>query len=302
MEWKTRVTELLGCRYPVLQGAMARLGTWQFAAEVAKAGAHGTITASVSKTPQALRDDIKRCKEASAGSRGTFGVNLSIGICPEIEKMLEVCIEERVPVETSVYKPDALAPRIKAGGLKWIHKAARVKDAVHAQEVGAQAIIMVGLEGAGIKSPEQLPTMTTTIWGRRHISVPLIASGGIGDAHGLVAALGMGADGIMMGTAFLVTKECPISDSAKKKLLTLRPDNPEVRQRVMSAGAPWRPPQPGTQPAAEPYTVTEEGEWRGEVSFAMGVIDRVPTVNEFIDGIMTGAENIINSWEFLKNR
>ncbi len=74
-----------------------------------------------------------------------------------------MCIAEGVPIETSVYKPDALAPRIKESGLPWIHKSARVKDAIHAQEVGADAIILVGVEGAGIKNPAQLPTMTTIL-------------------------------------------------------------------------------------------------------------------------------------------
>lgn len=295
MEWKTRVTELLGCRYPILQGAMARLADWKLAAAVARAGAHGTITGAICRTPEKLREDIRRCKEAVAGSPGTFGVNLSIGLCPDIEQMLEVCIEERVAVETSVYKPDALALRIKQGGIRWIHKAARVKDAVHAQEVGADAIILVGLEGAGIKNPEQLPTMTTIIWGRRHIKVPLIAAGGIGDAHGLMAALGMGADGIMMGSAFMVTKECAISEASKESVARLNPDNPELRQRVMVPAEPRRP-------TTEPRESTSEPDAGRSVSFAAGVIDRVPTVKELIDSIIQGAEAILDSWEFLKTR
>ncbi len=294
MEWNTRVTELLGCKYPILQGAMARLGNWQFAAAVANAGAHGTITASVSGTPQRLKEDITRCKDASAGAPGTFGVNLSIGICPDIEAMLEVCIAEKVPIETSVYKPDALAARIKASGLPWIHKSARVKDAVHAVEVGAGAIILVGLEGVGIKNPEQLPTMTTIIWGRSKVNVPLIAAGGIGDAHGLMAALGMGADGIMMGTAFLATRECVIEDSNKEAIVRLAPDNPDLRQRVMAPGPPRQQTDGGTEPVK-----TKPGP---TASFAAGVIDRITTVQELIDGVIGGAEQILNSWEFLKTR
>jgi enoyl-[acyl-carrier protein] reductase II len=295
MEWKTRVTGLLGCQYPILQGAMARLADWKLAAAVARAGAHGTITGAICRTPQKLREDIQRCKEATAGSSGTFGVNLSIGLCPDIEQMLEVCIEEKVPVETSVYRPDALAPRIKQGGIKWIHKAARVKDAVHAQEVGADAIILVGLEGAGIKNPEQLPTMTTIIWGRQHIKVPLIAAGGIGDAHGLLAALGMGADGIMMGSAFMATKECAVNEASKEAIVRLKPDNPELRQRVMIPADPRRA-------TAESSANTGEQDFSRSVSFAAGVIDHVPTVKELIDNIIHGAEAILDSWEFLKTR
>ena len=294
MEWKTRVTELLGCKYPILQGAIAQLGNWEFAACVARAGAHGTITASVSGTPEKLREHIRECRKAAAGSPGSFGVNLSIGSTPGIGELLEVCIEEKVPVETSVFKPDDLVPGIKAGGLTWIHKAARVKDALHAQELGPDAIILVGLEGAGIKNPEQLPTMTTIIWGRKQIKVPLIAAGGIGDAHGFLAALGMGADGIMMGSAFLATQEAPLKDSIKEAIIQLSPDNPELRQRVMVPGPPRRP----TDAPSEP----REPDWSRAVSFATGVIDHIPTVKELVDSIINGAEQILDSWQFLKTR
>ena len=289
MKWKTRITEIFGCKYPILEGAYAGFGNWQFAAACAEAGVHGLITASTSKTPEQLHQDIKNCRKSTSGS---FGVNLSFGICPRIDEMLEVCIEEKVPVETSLDKPDALVPRIKEAGLTWIHKAARVKDAVHAQDAGADAIILVGLEGTGRKSPEQLPTMTTIIWGRRQIKVPLIAAGGIGDAHGFLAALGMGADGIMMGTAFVATKECPISDTAKKTIVMTSPDNPELRQQVMMIGG-WKTPV-NTKPLP-----TGPGRPQS-ISFAAGVIDSVPTVRELIDGIIHDAESILNSWRFLK--
>lgn len=294
MEWTTSVTELLGCSYPILQGAIARLGNWQFAACVARAGAHGTITGSASGTPERLQEDIRQCRKAVAGSRGSFGVNLSIGITPRIEELLEVCVEENVLVETSVYKPDALVGSIKAAGLKWVHKAARVKDAVHAHELGADAIILVGLEGAGIKNPEQLPTMTTVMWGRRQISGPLIAAGGIGDAHGFLAALGMGADGIMMGSAFLATGESPLKESVKDAIVHLSPDDPELRQRVMVPGPARRPTDSSSQ-AAEP-------DWSRAVSFASGAIDHIPTVEELIQSIVHGAERILDGWRFLKTK
>ena len=147
MEWKTRVTELLGCKYPIMEGAFAGFGNWRFAAAVADTGAYGLITGHVSRTPEKLREDIRRCRDATDGS---FGVNLSIGRFQRIEEMLEVCIEEGVKVETAGYKPDSLAPRIKEAGLTWIHKAARVKDALHAENLGADAVIVVGLEGAWV--------------------------------------------------------------------------------------------------------------------------------------------------------
>ncbi len=288
MEWKTRITQLLGCRYPILQGAMEWWGDWRMAANVASTGAHGVITASISKTPENLRNDIRKCREAT---EGTFSVNLSIGLCPRVEEMLEVCIDERVPVETSVFKPDALAPRIKQSGLQWVHKSARIRDAVHAQELGADAIILVGLEGAGIKNPEQLPTMTTILWGKKRLSVPIIAAGGIGDARGFLAALVMGAEGIMMGSAFLATKESPLDEKTKEAILKLNPDDAELRKRVMTA---VRYSKEDSAPA-DPKMI----DWSQVISFTAGVIDRIPTMQELIQGIITGAEQILDSRPFL---
>lgn len=325
MEWKTKITGMLGCRYPILQGAMAGLGNWQFAAAVAETGAHGLITASVSRTPEKLREDIRRCR---AATKGSFGVNLSIGICPQIEKMLEVCIEERVQVETAIYKPDELAPRIKQGGVTWVHKVARVKDAVHAQELGADAVIVVGLEGIGFKNPEQMPTLISMTWAKRELSIPVIAAGGIGDARGLLGALGMGADAVMMGTAFMATKECPITDRAKQALVDAHPDNPELRHRVLASADPKVYAElmqlRGTMPLNEWLRMLErvnlkDSNWKEKrsedfsaaeheskptrlASLAVTVIDRVQTAKEFIDGIVRDAEQMVAGWDFIKGR
>jgi NAD(P)H-dependent flavin oxidoreductase YrpB (nitropropane dioxygenase family) len=322
MEWRTRVTELLNCKYPILEGAYAGFGNWEFAAAVAETGAHGIITASVSRTPKQLREDIRKCRDATDGS---FGVNLSIGICPQIEEMLEVCIEEGVQVETAIYKPDALAPRIKESGVKWVHKTARVKDALHAEELGADAVIVVGLEGVGFKNPEQLPTFTTTTWGTKQLKVPFIAAGGIGDARGLLGALGMGADGIMMGTAFMATRECPTNEASKRAMVESRPDNPQLRYRVLSSSDPaeyekvlkmrdkipleeWLPMLERIQPRHSDWAQIMGGEDQSEEklsrvgSLAVGAINGIPTVKEFIDGIIREAEEILDSWEFLKTR
>jgi len=289
MEWKTKITDLLGCKVPILQGATERFGVWQFAAAVAGAGAHGTITASVSKTPEQLRQDIRKCKDATSG---TFGVNLSIGICPQIDEMLEVCIAEQVPVETALYKPDALAARIKQSGLKWIHKSARVRDAVHAQELGVDAVILVGLEGAGFKNPAQLPTLTTILHGVRRLSVPVIAAGGIGDAHGFLGALALGAEGVMMGSAFLTTEESPISQEYKEAMIGLNLDDPEFRNRVMT---------PRIFDPKAPLQAAKEINWADAASFSVASIDRVLSVKELLEKITSEAEAILKGWRFLKN-
>ena len=179
---------------------MNRIGNWQFAAAVSEAGAHGCLTAAVSLTPQRLRDDIRRCRDATDKA---FSVNITVGMCPHIDEMLDVCLEEGVEViETAVFNADKYGERIKAAGRKWVHKTATLKHALHAEAHGADALILVGLEGIGFKNVQQLPTMTTIAWASKKTKVPVIGVGGIGDARTFLGALALGAEGVMMGTAF----------------------------------------------------------------------------------------------------
>jgi NADH:quinone reductase (non-electrogenic) len=321
MEWKTRITDLLGCKYPILEGAYGGIGTWKFAAAIADTGAFGLITASVYKTPEKLADAIKKCRDATDGA---FGVNLSFGICPRIDEMLEVCIQQDVVVETAAYKPDALAARIKESGLTWIHKSARVKDALHAEGLGVDAVIIVGLEGVGFKNPDQLPTLITTTLAKKMLTVPFIAAGGIGDAAGFCGALGMGADAIMMGTAFMATDECPLGNKAKDKIVKSSPLDPRLRHQVIAPPDPeayrevmamrkgmsfdkwlrmlervnlkyssW---QTDHETAGE-YTFDEEWGQEGPsklVSLAVGVLDRIVPAKDLVGEMVRGGEEVLD--------
>jgi len=294
MRWKTRVTELLGCEYPILQGAMSQLGKWKFAAAVSEAGACGCITAHVSLTPERLRGDIQRCRSATSKP---FVVNLTVGMCPHIDEMLDVCLEEGIDViETSAFTADSYGKRIKEAGRKWIHKTAIVRHALHAEKQGADAVILVGLEGTGIKNSSQLPTMTTIAWAAKQIKVPIIAAGGIGDAHTFLAGLALGAEGVMMGTAFTATKESPLSARYKENIIRSSPDDPQLRNIVLA------PSNLGNyEEMMKRGIVTRSGGRQSESkSFAVAYIDRIPTINELVEGIIKGAEDILASWEFLK--
>jgi nitronate monooxygenase len=321
MKWKTRLTELLNCDYPILQAALSRIGNWKFAAAVSEAGAHGCLTAAVSMTPEKLREDIRRCKDATDKD---FSVNITIGMCPHIDEMLDVVLDEEIEViETAVFTADEYGKRIKDAGRKWIHKTATLKHALHAQKQGADALILVWLEGIGFKNIQQLPTMTTIAWASRHINVPIIAAGGIGDARTFLGSLALGAEGVMMGTAFMATRECPISDRFKEKMVNAFPDNPHLRNRVLA------PPNPGAYEAvmkkrdemplpnwltALERVMLKHDDWEiapemwnedydrlsSMMSFGVTYVDKIPTVKEFVDNIIEGADNIINGWEFLK--
>jgi NADH:quinone reductase (non-electrogenic) len=326
MEWKTRVTDMLGCTYPIIEGAYAKQGSWKFAAAVAKAGCHGLITATTPGTPAKLRDSIKRCREAIEGSGGSFGVNISIGICPEPEKFLEVCIEEQVPLETAVYRPDGLAPLIKQGGLCWMHKSARLKDAVHAERLGADAVIVVGLEGTGFKQAEQLPTFLTVLMAKRMIKVPFVCAGGFGEARGFLGALAMGADAVMMGTAFMATEEFPVNRRAKEAIVKADAFDQELRHRVIGSvdaqthaevmslrdKVPWEEwltmlervnlKDPDWKSPPPRWSDADQIAQLRVVSLAATFVDDIPTVKEFIDRIVGDAEKLLDGYEFLKRR
>jgi nitronate monooxygenase len=246
--------------------------------------------------------------------------------------MLEVCIEEKVPVETAMYKPDSLAPRLVQSGIPWIHKAARIKDAVHAAQVGAKAVIIVGLEGTGFKSPEQMPTLASLVWLTRLTDVPIIAAGGISDAHGFVGAMGMGADAVMMGTAFMLTRESPMKESLKEQIIKVSPDDPRLMRRVLSLPDPkayaevmalrskmpldaWlraveRVNLKDNQPLAqentapsrdEPYEFVSASDPTRMVSLALTGISRIQSVRELVDGMVKGAVEILGKMGKLKD-
>lgn len=318
MNWKTRVTELLGSKYPIIQGAFGGFGTSAIAAPVSQAGGFGIITASALRTPAGLREDIRKARSMTDKP---FGVNLSIGLCPSIEEMREVAIEEKVPVIfTAAYRADNHGKRIHEAGLKWVHKVVTVKHALAAEQQGADAVVIVGMEGTAFKNINQLPTLVGITTAVRMMKIPIIAAGGIGDAHGFLAALAMGAEGIYMGTRFLATRECPVSERYKQKLVGAQPWDPEFRDRCLAP------------PKAEEFqkVIGEKGNISQELwlqrleqvflkqapsekeidwdkgfdtditlriaggSLAVGVIDRVMTAKELIETIISDAERILS--------
>jgi NADH:quinone reductase (non-electrogenic) len=318
VNWNTRVTQLLGSRYPIIQGAFGGFGRSGLAAPVSAAGGFGIITASALRTPERLREDIRKARSVTDAP---FGVNLSIGLCPSVDEMRDVAIEERVPVIfTSAYRADNHGKRIQEAGLKWVHKVASVQHALAAERQSADAVVIVGLEGTAFKSIHQLPTLVSITTAVRQMQIPIIAAGGIGDARGFLAALAMGAEGIYMGTRFLATEECPISDRHKQALVEAQPWDKDYRERALT------PPNPeeyenlmgkrGDMPMDQwlqhleqvMFKRSPEGEidWDSGIdvevalriaggSLAVGVIDSVMTVKDLIDTIITGAENMLGS-------
>ncbi len=329
MKWKTRLTDLLGCKYPIMLGGLTKIGTWEFAAAVSNTGADGCLTAAVSGTPDQLGEDIRKLRDATDNH---FTVNITIGMCPQIDEMIEVCIEERVPViETAAFKPDDYAERIKQSEVTWIHKGATLEFVKHAEKLGADAVVLVGLDGYGFKNIKQLPTFTSIAWASKQINVPLIAAGGIGDARTMLAAMMAGADGVYIGSALMATKECPLPEKIKENMVKARPDHPDLIRELIAPPNPedfgeimakreemplekWLPALEKVmlkhhdwrdakhmweQDMAEVTSVGERP--KGPFSFSCAYIDEVVTVREYIDRMVTEAEEIMEKlakqWE-----
>lgn len=217
---KTPVTELLGTRYPIIQGGMQWVGRAELSSAVSNAGGLGILTGLTQPTPEALGREIDRCREMTDRP---FGVNLTIFPTitpPPYDAYLDVIIEKGVGiVETAGSKATDFIPRMKSAGLKVIHKCVSVRHAVTAERLGVDAISIDGFECAGHPGEEDIPGLVLIPAAASRLKVPVIASGGIADGRGMAAALALGAAGVNMGTRFCATKEAPIHENIKRALL-----------------------------------------------------------------------------------
>lgn len=236
--WETKITKLLNIKYPIIQGGLAYLAYSELAAAVSNAGGLGQITAMSLDTPEDLRREIKAVKELTDKP---FGVNYAIGQHGRpFEHMLEVAIEERVPVITMTGgNPKPIFDMLEGVETKKLVLVAARRQAEKAEELGADAVMVVGQEGGGHLGKADTGTMVLIPQVVDTVSIPVIASGGIGDGKGLMAALALGAEGIEMGTRFIATKECVHAhERYKQKLVEADEMSTVVIKR--SIGAPAR--------------------------------------------------------------
>lgn len=236
--FQTRVTERLNIKYPIIQGGLAYLAYSELAAAVSNAGGLGQITAMTCSSPDHLREEIKKVRKQT---KNPFGVNFAIGQHGRpFEHMLEVAIEENVPVISMTGgNPSLIFEMLKGTDIKKLVLVAAKRQAVKAEELGADAVMVVGQEGGGHLGRDDLGTMVLVPQVVDSVDIPVIASGGIGDGRGLLAALALGAEGIEMGTRFIATKECVHASEAYKNRL-LEADESDTVIIKRSIGAPAR--------------------------------------------------------------
>ena len=219
---RTRLCELLGIDYPIIQGGMSLIANAELAAAVSNAGGLGIISPNAgepdwAKVADNLRSQVRKARELTDKP---FGVNFSIQFIHEDRTLIDIAIEEGVRVVTvGAGSPALHTAYLKQHGVKVLHVVASMRHAQGAERHGVDAVIAEGYESGGLNSPDELTTLVLIPQVADAVSIPVVAAGGIGDARGFVAALALGADGVQMGTCFLATHECIASDSYKRAIV-----------------------------------------------------------------------------------
>lgn len=227
---QTRITQLLGIKYPIILAPMAWITDADLAAAVSEAGGLGTIgpnagftslTTDVNETGERLRDQIRKCRDMTAHP---FAVNFVVGVIgwdrDYSDRCLEVGIEEKVPVAiVSQGSPTVYTQRLKDAGTKVIHVCSTVRHVQKAENSGVDAVVVSGTEGGGHSGFDQITTFCLVPQAAEAVNIPVIAGGGVVDGKGLIGALSLGAEGVYMGTRFMTTKECPTHQNVKKAVV-----------------------------------------------------------------------------------
>ncbi len=323
--FKTRITELFGIKYPILQGGMGAgvVSTAELAAAVGNAGGLGFMSAIQWKDDiSKLEDNIKKAKDLTDKP---IGLNLTFlpGEVPDsfFHEAIELMAKYEVPAaETSARKPDPWMKYLKEAGVKVIHKVARVRDALSAVRLGADAITVIGTEEGGHPGAERVSTSVLGPLVVDSVDVPVSIGGGFCDGRGLVAALAWGGEAITMGTRFMSSNECVVHDNVKKMIVDMQYN--ETDFILMSMGDPvraWR--NPITQKVLDTEFLEDKTEMiktlipikeqdnKGQMSMntgdirtgivpvgqVAGRIDGVKPCKEIIDEIIAEADQVLNN-------
>ena len=316
---KTKITEMFGIQHPIIQGGMHYVGFAEMASAVANAGGLGIITGLTQKTPEDLAKEIAKCHEMTDKP---FGVNLTFlpGFQePEYPGYIQAIVEGGIKiVETAGRSPEAYMPDLKGAGIKVIHKCTSVRHSLKAEKIGCDAVSVDGFECGGHPGEDDIPNMILLPRAAEELSIPFVASGGMGNGQQLAAALSMGADGINMGTRFIATKEAPVHQNVKDALVAASELDTELimrplrnTERVLSNAAVSSILEKekelgdniqitdildevaGVYPKIMQEGTMEAGAW--SCGMVAGLIHDVPTCSELVERIVSDAEEIIKT-------
>ncbi|MBC3435721.1 MULTISPECIES: NAD(P)H-dependent flavin oxidoreductase [Pseudomonas] len=313
---QTRITALTGTRYPIVQGGMQWVGRAELASAVSNAGGLGILTALTQPTPDALAAEIARCRTLTGQP---FGVNLTIlptTTPPPYADYATAIIESGVKVvETAGRSPAELVERFKSAGIRIIHKCTSVRHALSAERAGVDAVSIDGFEAAGHPGEDDVPGLVLIPAAAAALRIPILASGGIANGAGMAAALMLGAEGINMGTRFMLTREAPIHPTIKAAIAagserdtrlifrSLR-NTGRVFSNAISREVVEIEGQPGTQfedirplvAGARGRAALESGEVDGGILWAgqaIGLIDDIPSCAELLERIVADCRQAI---------
>ncbi|UGT59220.1 NAD(P)H-dependent flavin oxidoreductase [Nocardia asteroides] len=312
---RTRFTETFGVEHPIVQGGMMWVGRAELVAAVANAGGLGFITALTQPTPDDLRKEIERTRELTDKP---FGVNLTILPSinpPPYAEYARAIIESGIKiVETAGSNPEPFLPAYREAGVKVLHKCTSVRHALKAQKIGVDGVSIDGFECAGHPGEDDVPGLVLIPAATRVLDIPVIASGGIADARGLVAALALGADGVNMGTRFLCTAESSIAQQVKEQIVanserdtqlifrtlgnTARVADNAISRKVVEiekAGGTFEDVRELVS-GARGRKVFEEGDLDAGIwstGLAQGLIEDIPTCAVLVERMVREAEELI---------
>jgi len=315
---KTRITELLGIEYPIVQGGMMWVGTADLAAAVSNAGGLGIITALSFPTPEALTQEIARCRTLTSKP---FGVNVTILPAikpPPYEEYVKAIIASGVKIiETAGRNPEPFMPAFNAVGIKVIHKCTSVRHALKAEAIGCAAVSVDGFECAGHPGEDDITNLVLIPAVAAKVKIPLLASGGIANGYQMAAALALGADGINMGTRFVATVEAPVNEKIKQAMVdaderqtalifrtlnnTARVFKNKIAEEVLAIEAKdgatdFTELQPLVTGTRGRVAVLEEGDVDGGVwaaGMVIGLINDIPTCEVLIKRIVAEAREAV---------
>ena len=312
---KTWVTENLGIQYPVIQGAMQWLSRAELVSAVANAGGLGILAAASFFSAEELRQEIRKTKSLTDKP---FAVNFTIMPTRRQivwEEYINVALEENISIiETSGRSPEPYMEWLKAANVKVLHKVARIRDARTAERLGVDAVTVVGYESGGHPGMEDVTSLIRISQAVDALKIPVLAGGGFANGRGLAAALALGAQGVVMGTRFMLSKECGLHPRIKELMLqteeadtvilersirnAVRVINTEFAQKVLdmeARGATLEELIPVLDGNRVMKSFLTTGATNDSIIYcgqSVGLIHEILSVKEIIDGIVEGAEAI----------
>ncbi len=268
--FKTRITDLLGIRHPILAGGLGpKVSDARYVASVVNAGGMGFIVAAGFPDPDEFRAELRLCRELTQGQ--PFGVNLYIsrqaGGAERLQRQIEILIEEKVPcVETAGASPEPILPTLKQAGIKVLHKIPALRYAESVARLGVDGIILIGNDCGGHPGIYGISSLVQAARGSQVLEVPLVIGGGVGTGAQLSAVLAMGADAVIMGTRLLVAEELWIHRAHKERMVAA--DGTEsvvVKKALRDHHRVWRNESAEAVLALDEANVTDFEQYRPHV-------------------------------------